>query len=1084
MSITGSLVGYENNNEITITKKTHTSSSTAIASTNRSLLNITTTSGGSITKPCPSLNSSISNSIITTASSNLSAGHHQHHQHQQNAKNQNMSNRKSQQKQQQQHKSYHQKQLEGHHRAGGGGIGGGQNQDGGVAVSHLHLNSLWSIWYGILVTLFQGYLAVHGAYRFLGCSLVQWKIEPIIELNIQIVICGVVFILLPLFFASAVFKVGNLANDGIKLGTMAHSRCSISPHDGLEEEAKGGTVRALWTHGGPTAAFVHIVIALCLLLPRLLLEARIIENGLLPRENIWRNELDFLGSNRERLVVMSFTTSPYQNRTFGGNDTNYYWDDDNSTSHLPQKNIGHVYKFYPKLPVFESEAVEQFAPDNSEIMDSHENLEMEPTSSSATPMKIVKHSKTTATTPKITPSISTTRTAKSIRNESRKNGSRSHRKQPHKSNKSSEEKRSHYKLEDVNRSLELKSEKFDFNNFKDIELSTVFESTSHSKSHRTTPSTKKHTSSLASKATLAPKTTPTEPTMVRRYTQTTTTRLTSLPDSDIHIVKPERLPEIIPSTPIATNSKIIEIKPKKVQKRTIMDDSADEDAVIVEILPEALIGAVQANLSSYSLVKLDGFSGVLQRFFGIEKPIDTSSFSHPPSMEFLNLVVAMIVWSVRYPAVFWSTTKSFATVFSIQMVANTVDIILSYVGVSTLYKLQIVGNVLPTHTPGLLLNAVVTLSLFLLSTILIIASSLILYLYGHGRLAARMRDRCMITVKNSETWIYFAHCASLCLVLALAVVKAPLMHDLSAAYRGSLDNSILCSALGSVIHLFLWIVIWLGLTAKRRWSFKLPPLVQYGTGSGATQPLLISTRDGGHSDSKGLSTTSSTDGVEDTIYWPKMTPNSPKLKVTFNEVTSTSEDVLIIGEHDGKRCTTGGTTICITSVTGEADDGDYATLRAGVIQGGGCPLNGVDGTTNGIIGGGPSGGSILHLSEYDELPPPPEQLLPLPSCNTVNGIDFVDDNTSEEGKLLACVRDDSVTYASTRDLEPPQPPPPPTVQSPIVAPQQHIEVMHLGSPVDLVSPLAPVTVTVHTNEAHETNLRSRNGKNIWLNFNV
>lgn len=124
------------------------------------------------------------------------------------------------------------------------------------------------------------------------------------------------------------------------------------------------------------------------------------------------------------------------------------------------------------------------------------------------------------------------------------------------------------------------------------------------------------------------------------------------------------------------------------------------------------------------------------------------------------------------------------------------------------------------------------------------------------------------------------------------------------------------------------------------------------------------------------------------------------------------------------------------------------------------------GTTNGIIGGGPSGGSILHLSEYDELPPPPEQLLPLPSCNTVNGIDFVDDNTSEEGKLLACVRDDSVTYASTRDLEPPQPPPPPIVQSPIVAPQQHIEVMHLGSPVDLVSPLAPVTVTVHTNEAH------------------
>ena len=31
-----------------------------------------------------------------------------------------------------------------------------------------HLNSLWSIWYGILFTYFQGYLILNGAYRFLG----------------------------------------------------------------------------------------------------------------------------------------------------------------------------------------------------------------------------------------------------------------------------------------------------------------------------------------------------------------------------------------------------------------------------------------------------------------------------------------------------------------------------------------------------------------------------------------------------------------------------------------------------------------------------------------------------------------------------------------------------------------------------------------------------------------------------------------------------------------------------------------------------------------------------------------------------
>lgn len=92
----------------------------------------------------------------------------------------------------------------------------------------------------------------------------------------------------------------------------------------------------------------------------------------------------------------------------------------------------------------------------------------------------------------------------------------------------------------------------------------------------------------------------------------------------------------------------------------------------------------------------------------------------------------------------------------------------------------------------MLLNGCVTLALFLLAVILIIASSMILYLYGHGRLTVVMRDRRMITIKG-DVWSYFAHCASLCFVLALAVVKAPIMHDLSATYKGSLDGAVLAA---------------------------------------------------------------------------------------------------------------------------------------------------------------------------------------------------------------------------------------------------------------------------------------------------
>jgi hypothetical protein len=60
------------------------------------------------------------------------------------------------------------------------------------------------------------------------------------------------------------------------------------------------------------------------------------------------------------------------------------------------------------------------------------------------------------------------------------------------------------------------------------------------------------------------------------------------------------------------------------------------------------------------------------------------------------------------------------------------------------------------------------------------------------------------------------------------------------------------------------------------------------------------------------------------------------------------------------------------------------------------------------------------------------------------------DDTSEEGKLLACVQDESVTYASTRDLEPPQ------------ATSAIYERFIVTSEQRVISPMAPVTVQVHS----------------------
>ncbi|EDV91265.1 GH14990 [Drosophila grimshawi] len=970
-----------------------------------------------------SLNSSICNSVMTNATT--------------------ASNSLSQQQQQLQAKYIKSKRHQSRYT--------NLQHSGHDSSSYLHLNSLWSIWYGVLLTLFQGYLAMHGAYRFLGCSLIPWKIEPVAELNLQIVLSGVVFILLPVFFTSAVFKVGNLANDGIKLATGARERrCTLAPHDGLEEEARGGTLRALWTHGGPTAAFVHILIALCLLLPRLLLEARIIENGLLPKEQVWATELDFVVINRRNLMAMSVVgpLPPYQKQQPRGEHQR------ERPSNVTVNSLEHIDEEEDYYNDTMFRAIREGISSSNINNNLFELTRDKDGSHGRKAAKSMAPTTTTAIATKIT-TMQATATGKTRYFEV-----------PDLINRDIDDEHEHGEEEDEDEDEDEEQEqdgterqKLD-DDLDDVDNDEVavagrdegtiimpdFESSNEFGSKATAAATNNDNNFSANnwqklgtldKAAAASTTTTTTTTTTAATSTSTTTAAatttvsttiapisskqspqqqhhhsnnnnnknnrkhhkhhhkqrqqqqqqpprrhhvasheqallenygveeeTTTRDSSIHRVRTEILPDIIiPSTPVSSNSKIIAIKPK-TQKRRIFKRAAPKSGV--EIEPEYLLGdaaisssefiakssseqqhsedqdldidledtefqalpavtpATPAPSSSSSsssssnsneFVRLDGFAGMLQLFFGIDKPIDVAIFAQPPSSEFVNLMCALLVWSVRYPAVFWNTSKSFACVFSLQMIVAALDIILGYVGVSNLYKLQIYAEAMPVHQPGLILNATVTLALYLLATALVLASSMVMYLYGHGRLATRMRDRSVITLKASQTWIYFAHCASLCFVLALAVVKAPLLNDLSATYKNNLHCPTFLAALVGVTHLLLWIVVWLCLTIKRRWHFKLPPLDHtYGglLNKASAQPLLMSSggqRTGSNSSSGANSTSTTVNGMDSTkpdmmstatstelggmglvaqedIYWPKLTPSSPKLKVTFNEVTT------------------------------------------------------------------------------------------------------------------------------------------------------------------------------------------------------
>ncbi|CAD1472297.1 unnamed protein product, partial [Heterotrigona itama] len=465
----------------------------------------------------------------------------------------------------------------------------------------------------------------------------------------------------------------------------------------------------------------------------------------------------------------------------------------------------------------------------------------------------------------------------------------------------------------------------------------------------------------------------------------------------------------------------------------------------------------------------------------------------PITLEYLNYAIALGVYSVRYPAVFWSCNKPLATIFSFQLIINSAQSLLAYVGMSVLYKVIGPLKVLPvlrqqyrtiSTTSGIstifgdsyfLLNPHVTLVLFALSSLLVLCSSMVMYFYAYGRFTAFLnqeRERRIILSKENRSgngWIYFIHCTAFCVFLAIAICSAPLLYDYVVVYRGSLDGAILACVVATVLHLFLWLFLWIFLTIKQRWTFKLRVTIGRATvrsarsvklvtdvdllsarddDDGTNAPLLVvgngrtytiadaspkkaimsviqkaaierKARSQGNADS--VNGDSAAD--DEQIYWlrPKLRPSptrSPndangaptsekgwlnkklKPKVTFNDLPSTS------GSRNKGKVRRG------TGDGGPEDDGDYATLR--------------------------------------ELP-------------LITSLDPADDSTSEENKLLECVNDDQVTYyaSANRDLQPSEGDPSPLL-TPDPLPDPTSEPLPLPPPTPTPTPTCAPTTEVIT----------------------
>lgn len=149
--------------------------------------------------------------------------------------------------------------------------------------SKVNINNLWSVWYCVVVVGLEIYLLVNSIGKFVTYVELKWPndADPRFELNAYVGLIGTAVLIIPLFIVTSILRVGNLPNDGHKLGIGESGDPELLLPDYYISNSVGSKFRRLWRHCGPTAPLLHIFSALCLLLPKLLIQAKLIQHRFL-----------------------------------------------------------------------------------------------------------------------------------------------------------------------------------------------------------------------------------------------------------------------------------------------------------------------------------------------------------------------------------------------------------------------------------------------------------------------------------------------------------------------------------------------------------------------------------------------------------------------------------------------------------------------------------------------------------------------------------------------------------------------------------------------------------------------------------
>ncbi|EJD75530.1 hypothetical protein LOAG_17337 [Loa loa] len=228
-------------------------------------------------------------------------------------------------------------------------------------------------------------------------------------------------------------------------------------------------------------------------------------------------------------------------------------------------------------------------------------------------------------------------------------------------------------------------------------------------------------------------------------------------------------------------------------------------------------------------------------------------------LEFVNLLIALFVYTCAYSAVFWHTNKPFSFIFSLHLLIYSATVIWSYLGFSVLLRIQEtnyasvrpvgLGQYLISSRPLKIYHPSAIIATYVTTIVLISTTPVVLYIYGYSkyfisisnvRQKSAFRSQASVIngaqseyseyrLRNSskvpQTKLccdgYAPHIFAIILLVLIVIAKAPTIYAHMVIYQHEEKALLLSCIVIDVVFLFAWIILWLILTLKREWDFKV-----------------------------------------------------------------------------------------------------------------------------------------------------------------------------------------------------------------------------------------------------------------------